>query len=203
MCGRQIALARGSLKTVICHDIASGWNDLLIHRELLLWSMAYDEKAEGLRSLAFIFRSSRTMSEKLFERYMWERIQSLSDKDNWLGQTADSEVSGDPDDPHFALSFGGRAYFVVGLHPSASRPARRFERPVLVFNLHDQFERLRSEQRYERMRLTIMERDRKLAGDVNPMLMRHGEKSAAAQYSGRLVGEDWVCPFNDPRERPK
>ena len=201
--GAKSALARGTLKTVICHDLTSGWDDLPIHRELLRWSKAYDEDPDGLRSLAFVFRRSRAMSERVFEEHMWARIQSLSDKDTWLGQGADKDVSSDPDDPHFALSFGGRAYFVVGLHPAASRPARQFERPVMVFNLHDQFEKLRKEQRYERMRETILDRDRKLAGDVNPMLTRHGDKSAAAQYSGRMVDDDWACPFSDPREQTK
>ena len=108
-------------------------------------------------------------------------------------------VSADPEDPHFSLSFGGEAFFVVGLHPRASRAARRFPRPTLVFNLHDQFERLRVEGRYERMRERIIERDVALAGSANPMLARHGEASEARQYSGRLVDEDWQCPFRDPR----
>jgi FPC/CPF motif-containing protein YcgG len=109
-------------------------------------------------------------------------------------------VSADPADPNFSLSFGGEAFFVVGLHPGASRPARRFPKPTLVFNIHDQFERLRSEGRYETMRKRILERDKALAGDINPMLARHGEASEAAQYSGRLVGEEWACPFRDKRK---
>ena len=130
---------------------------------------------------------------------MWQRIQSFADKDAWLGQAYDHRVSADPQDPHFSLSFGGEAFFVVGLHPNASRPARRFPQPTLVFNLHDQFEKLREEGRYERMREKILARDEALAGDTNPMLGRHGETSEAAQYSGRLVGADWQCPFHDPR----
>ena len=59
---------------------------------------------------------------------------------------------------------------MVGLHPGASRPARRFDRPALVFNLHDQFEQLRANGMYDKMRSTILARDVKLAGDVNPML---------------------------------
>src|SRR5690606_17759944 len=106
----------------------------------------------------------------------------------------------DPEDPHFSLSFGNEAFFVVGLHPGASRPARRFRRPAMVFNLHDQFEPLRSEGRYERMSEVILERDEKLAGSRNPMLARHGTVSEARQYSGRKVSEDWSCPFRDPRE---
>jgi FPC/CPF motif-containing protein YcgG len=78
-------------------------------------------------------------------------------------------------------------------------PARRFPNPTLVFNLHDQFERLREEGRYEKMREKILTRDKEIAGDINPMLARHGEASEARQYSGRQVGPEWKCPFKDPR----
>ena len=105
-------------------------------------------------------------------------------------------MSSDPDDPHFSLSFGGEAFFVVGIHPNASRPARRFAKPALVFNLHDQFERLRAEGRYEGMREKILVRDEALAGSRNPMLERHGAASEARQYSGRVVDEGWACPFH-------
>ena len=63
-----------------------------------------------------------------------------------------------------------------------------------------QYERLREQGRYERMRETILQRDRDLAGDINPMLSRHGEASEARQYSGRAVeDEDWKPPFEDKR----
>ena len=136
------------------------------------------------------------MDEAAFERAVWARIQSLSDKDVWLGQDWDSRVSSDPDDPHFSLSFGGEAFFVVGLHPHASRPARRFPRPAMIFNLHDQFEILRAQGKYETMREKIMVRDEALAGSRNPMLARHGEMSEARQYSGRVVEAGWRCPFH-------
>ena len=139
------------------------------------------------------------MTEAAFEAALWQRLQSFADKDHWLGQRFDDAVSPDPQDPHFSLSFGGEAYFAVGLHPNASRPARRFAHPAIVFNLHAQFERLREEGRFERMRDRIMARDVALAGDANPMLADHGEASAARQFSGRSVDETWACPFRDPR----
>jgi FPC/CPF motif-containing protein YcgG len=197
--GAKSALARGTLKVLACRDLTSGWDDLRIHSELIDWAHAYSRDRTGLRSLAVTFDGPDDLAEEAFEAAMWQRIQSFADKDEWRGQPYAATVSSDPEDPHFSLSFGGEAFFVVGLHPNASRPARRFPRPVLVFNLHDQFERLREEGRYERMRETILERDRKLAGDVNPMLARHGEASEARQYSGRLVPSDWECPFRDPR----
>lgn len=197
--GAKSALSRGTLKTVACWSIVSAWDDVQIHRDLLAWAKDYRDDPGLFRSIAFVFAEPDDLSETQFEAALWERVQSLADKDAWLEQPYDERVSGDPDDPHFSLSFGGEAFFVVGLHPHASRPARRFAHPVLVFNLHDQFEQLRAEGRYERIRATILDRDLDLAGSVNPMLARHGEASEAAQYSGRAVGPDWQCPFRDPR----
>lgn len=198
--GAKAALATDSLAILVARDLASGWDDLRIHESLLEWSRDYERDPEDLRSLAIVFTGPRDLGEVDFERKMWERLQSLADKDEWRGQSYDDSVSPDPADPHFSLSFGGQAYFVVGLHPKASRPARRFAYPTLVFNLHDQFERLREDGRYSKIRRTVLERDRDLAGSINPMLQVHGEGSEARQYSGREVSDDWVCPFRDKRE---
>jgi uncharacterized protein len=198
--GAKSALAHGTLRTVVCWSIESGWDDVKMHRELVRWAHDYRKQPGLFRSLAFLFTAPvNALDEKRFEGALWERVQSLADKDAWLEQPYDSRVSSDPSDPHFSLSFGGEAFFVVGMHPHASRPARRFECPVLVFNLHDQFEMLRQAGKYEGMRDKILRRDESLAGSINPMLARHGETSEAAQYSGRLVDGEWKCPFSDPR----
>lgn len=197
--GAKSAAARGNLRIIEARDMTSAWNDLQIHRALIEWARDFRNAPEGLRSLAVLFDGPLHLCEQDFEAAMWARIQSFTDKDAWLGQPYDAAVSSDPDDAHFSLSFGGSAFFVVGLHPNSSRPARRFAKPALVFNLHDQFEELRMKGRYERMRDVIVERDVALAGFANPMLARHGEISEARQYSGRQVGTDWICPFRDPR----
>ena len=119
------------------------------------------------------------------------------------------EVSADPEDPHFAFSAGGTPFFIVGLHPQASREARRMPLPILVFNLHEQFEALREQGGFDRMRDAIRRRDEDLQGSVNPMVSDHGESSEARQYSGRKLEEDWEAPFEPdrmpcptPRRRP-
>ena len=198
--GAKSALARGSLLLINARNITASWNDLEIHRKLLEWSIAFGTNSSGLRSLAVIFDAPVRLSEREFEGALWQRIQSLSDEDHRRGYQVAPRFSGNPDDPHFSLSFGGKAYFVVGLHPEASRPARRFARPAMVFNLHDQFVRLREEGGYERMRETILARDEAFAGSANPMIARHGEVSEARQYSGRLIEGAWQCPFQDPRK---
>ena len=199
--GAKSALATNNLEIVTAWRLTSAWNDVAIHDRLLEWSDDYEADPSGFRSLTVVFEGPTKLSEEEFEAAMWERLQSLADKDKWRGQSYCENVSSDPDDPHFSLSFGRQAYFVVGLHPNASRLARRIPIPILVFNLHDQFQKLRANQRYERMRETILKRDEALDGTINPMLARHGEASEAKQYSGRFVEPDWQCPFYDPRAR--
>jgi FPC/CPF motif-containing protein YcgG len=193
--GAKAALAGGRLEVLACDRIDSAWDDLRIHDGLLSWAQAYRAAPGLFRSFAVIFEGPEDLTEPAFEQALWDRVQSLSDKDVWRGQHYDDRVSADPDDPHFSLSFGGEAFFVVGLHQRSSRPARRFARPAMIFNLHDQFEELRKAGKYEGMREKIMTRDEALAGSRNPMLARHGDASEARQYSGRAVGEAWRCPF--------
>lgn len=197
--GAKAAMARGTLRIVPCWSVASAWDDVKIHRELLDWAYEYRRDPGLFRSIAFIFAGPAPDSEEAFEAALWDRLQSLAEKDAWAEQPYDARVSPDPENPHFSLSFGGEAFFAVGLHPHASRPARRFRHPVIVLNLHDQFERLRAEGRYEGIRAKIIARDVAAAGSANPMLARHGASSEAVQYSGRVVGEEWRCPFHDPR----
>jgi FPC/CPF motif-containing protein YcgG len=199
--GAKSALAKGTLHVLVARDIRSNWDDRRIYEGITHVIREYNANRALFQSFAVIFENPLDMDESTFESFLWARAESLTNKDTWLGTPRDDRVSSDPSNPHFSLSFGEEAFFIVGLHPRASRPARRFERPVLVFNLHDQFEQLREEGRYERMRATIIERDVALAGSANPMLARHGTISEARQYSGRDVAEPgWVCPFN-PVER--
>lgn len=193
--GAKSALGRGRMRFVVGKEITSAWDDLRIYPNLLALARDYRAEPALFQSLVVLFERDGGLDEAAYERNLWARLQSLSEKDEWLGQAPDPRVSDDPDDPHFSLSFGGEAFFVVGLHPRASRPARRFERPALVFNLHDQFERLRAQGRYEKLREAIIGRDVALAGTPNPMLARHGTVSEARQYSGRQVGPEWTCPF--------
>ena len=199
--GAKAALNREGMRFVVAHDFRSAWDDLRILPALLGLSKHYRAMPRLFQALAVVFEFGAPDNEEEFERVLWERLRSLTDKDEWLGQSPDDRVAHDPDDPHFAMSFGGEAFFVVGLHPKASRLARRFDFPAMVFNLHDQFEQLREAGRYDKLRATIISRDVQLAGSVNPMLSPHGVLSAARQYSGRAVEDGWRCPFSG-RGRP-
>jgi FPC/CPF motif-containing protein YcgG len=151
---------------------------------------------EGFASFVAVFRGPVLHDEGHFEALLWAHLRAVhaADEEPWA-----PGVSADPQDAHFAFSAGGTAYFVVGLHPQASRDARRAAVPTLVFNLHEQFEALRASGGFERMRDRIRARDEQLQGSVNPMVRDHGESSEARQYAGRVVGDAWVAPFEpDP-----
>jgi FPC/CPF motif-containing protein YcgG len=145
-------------------------------------------------TFAAVFSEPRPATEIEFEQLLWRQLRALreheADKCAW-----DPTVSADPADPHFSFSFGGRALYVIGMHPTSSRDARRFPWPTLVFNPHVQFERLRADGKWQRMQETIRHRDRELQGTINPMLSDFGEQSEARQYSGRAVDADWQAPF--------
>ena len=154
------------------------------------------DRSAGFASLVAVFRAAEIADEAEFETLLWRQLELLHEADR---QPWDPRVSDDPQNPHFAFSVGGTAFFVVGLHPQSSRIARRTPLPTLVFNLHEQFEELRASDRYARMRDTIRRRDTQLQGSVNPMVADHGRSSEARQYSGRQVPEDWSPPasFDD------
>lgn len=149
-------------------------------------------QSDDFRSFMVTFRGPVPAGEADFETRLYRILQGMHDADEepWA-----PGVATDPTDPHFAFSAGGHAYFIVGMHPAASRVARRAPLPTLVFNAHDQFERLREEGRFEGMRETIRRRDEELQGSVNPMAADHGETSEALQYSGRRHDPDWEPPL--------
>lgn len=193
--GAKSALGRQRMQFLTVGDICCPRDDAAIYENLRDFAQAYQAAPGPFQSFVIIFNTAETLTEEQFEAAMWRRIQSLEALDAKAGHSYDPRVSPDVNDKNFSLSFAGEAFFVIGLHPSASRLARQFDMPVMVFNAHDQFETLRTEGRYETLRESIIRRDVALAGVPNPMLARFGETSEASQYSGRHVGDDWQCPF--------
>lgn len=179
--GAKSALAQGSLGNETAGLITGGADDQRFHDGLEQWSEACSAAPRGFRSLAVVFSGPGALTQKAFEVALWDRLGSLIAKDGGRGNEYDPTVSNDPSDPHFALSFGGKPYFAVGLHTHASRKARRTPYPTIVFNLHDQFDRLRKEQRYERLSEVILAQDEAYDGKPNPMghAPRRCKRSAA------------------------
>jgi FPC/CPF motif-containing protein YcgG len=147
-----------------------------------------------------LFPDTPKLREIAFEKHLWALLQSLHEADcaEW-----DPHASKDPKEAKFAMSVGGSAYFIVGLHPGSSRLARRAPMAAVAFNPHEQFRRLKKDGLYARLKEAIRDRDIHLQGKTNPMLAEHGDVSEAAQYSGREVLADWKCPFQPRHEMPR
>ena len=162
-----------------------------------LYTFIQERPGMGSQFTSFmaIFESPSPENELEFEQLLWGQLRLL-DKQNKQFFSWNKEVSANPESPDFSFSFGGQAFFVIGMHPKASRLARRFPFPMLVFNPHGQFEALKEQGLYTGMKEQIRKRDKALQGTVNPMVEDFGAASEARQYAGRKVGSSWKCPFN-------
>ena len=190
--GAKSVFRRGSVAHVVLDDMA----DPDVPAQLLERLQAFAAEIEGeggFHSFIATFREPLPTSEAAFESSLFGLLQRLHDADD---QSWADGVGSDPNDPHFAFSAGGSAYFIVGLHPAASRVARRAPLPTLVFNPHEQFEELRAEGRFDGMRTTIRRRDENLQGSINPMVADHGDSTEALQYSGRRHPAGWEPPLD-------
>jgi len=163
-----------------------------------LYASLRQPHADGYWSHVALFPDEVVTDERDFETRLWTHLQRMHEHDAALHEW-DPAVSADPQDARFSFSIGGRAWYVIGLHPRASRLARRHDSVALVFNPHAQFDDLRTRGKYSTVRNLIRQRDVRLQGSVNPMLADHGEASEARQYSGRAVPEGWRCPFHAAR----
>src|SRR3954454_17960247 len=139
--GAKSALSRGQIRIVVARDLTSGWDDLRIYPALLAFVSRYRREPGLFRSFAVIFEGPTALSEAAFERHLWARLQSLSDKDAWLALPYDARMRADPDGARFGLDLGGEGFVVGGPHAARSRKARRFAAPPVGFNLHDQIAR--------------------------------------------------------------
>ena len=193
--GAKSAVRRGGYRFGLYDSLGSPGTTAGLARDL--FEFVEDQPLLESEFTTFVasFRGPVTADEGQFEGLLWAQLQRLHEEDR-QHHPWDPAVNADPEDSNFAFSFAGRAFFVVGLHPGASRFARRFAWPTLVFNAHEQFQKLREEGRFGRLREVIRARELILQGELNPNLSDFGEFPEARQYSGRPVEEGWRCPFH-------
>lgn len=188
--GLYPALGSMQASLAVCHDLYEFSHEFKPLRS----QQQAGQQAQQFTTFIAAFDAPGLMDEVTFERLLWRQLQQMHGIDarhfEW-----DEAVARDPQDPDFSFSIGGRAYFVVGMHPGASRRARRTAQPILVFNPHDQFEALRQAGKFEPLQRAIRERDLAHQGSLNPVLSAFGQQAESRQYSGRAVPAQWQCPF--------
>lgn len=193
--GGKSAFRQGTYRFGLYPELGSRESAAGLARDLFTFVEEIPSFGDSFSSYVASFSGPHPADEAAFEQLLWQTLQALHDLDaphhRW-----DPAVSADPTDPAFSFSFGGVAFFVIGIHAASSRVARRFAWPTLIFNPHRQFDDLRQEGDFDRFRQVIRRGEMRLQGDANPMLADFGTRSEAMQYSGRRVSAAWKCPFH-------
>ena len=192
--GAKSAIRRGTYRLGVYESLDDPAGSEGLARDLYAFATERRGFESDFTTYVAVFRDRLFPDEAAFERALWSQLQRLHDLDATY-HPWDSRVSDDPADPKFSFSIAGNAFFVVGMHPNASRTARRFPWPALVFNAHEQFEHLRDEGRFAGLQSRIRARELELDGAINPNLAEYGYHSEARQYSGRPTADTWTCPF--------
>jgi FPC/CPF motif-containing protein YcgG len=198
--GAKAAFNDEAFGIAIYRELASPESTAGLGRDLCHFAQSEIVTQNEFATFIAVFHNPSNVSEAEFEQLLWQQLDQLRRVDAAHFQW-DARVQSDPSDPEFSFSFAGRAFYVLGMHAHSSRVTRRFPWPVLVFNPHEQFERLRRDGKWKRMQRTIRDREVALQGSINPMLSDFGRQSEARQYSGRAVSDDWTpptagkCPF--------
>jgi FPC/CPF motif-containing protein YcgG len=110
----------------------------------------------------------------------------------------DEGATSDPNEPNFGFHVAGHAFFIVGVHPGASRASRRFVRPAIAFNSLMQFMLLGD--KFFSMQDAIRKRESTNNGSVNPSFTTYEYQMPSRHFAGRMTEEDWKCPFSSRHE---
>lgn len=193
--GAQAAANGKSLSVGIFKKMNDGDTPKELAYGLLEYLIGLKNSPSNYLTYVAVFPFDSFDSEEAFENGIWRLITELHELDrehfDWS-----PKVGSDPSKKNFSFSFGGKGFFLVGMHPGSSRKARRFKYPTIAFNLHEQFENLRKKGRYEVMKKATRNNELQFDGSINPMLNDFGKGLEAPQYSGRHVAKDWKCPFS-------
>ncbi len=145
-------------------------------------------------SFVAIFRQQPPSSHEQFAEQLYQHLSLLCehDKADW-----DPHYSSDPENPLFAFSFAGKAFFVVGFNPHSPNLIRRFAYPALVFNPEDQIERLVREGKFDDWVKHIRQNIMNLQGNLPDYLPAdpHLKQSEVKVYAGGVPKES-RCPFH-------
>lgn len=178
------------------YDVLGGNDDArLLALDLAEFTAATDWTARTFTSFIATFDQPRGVDEERFEKLLWQHLQLLHEADADRYAWAPG-CSSDPQSGEFRFSVAGHPYFVIGLHEKHRRYGRRPPFPMLAFNSHVQFDRIKVAGMWDRLAAKIRKQDIALQGDINPNLLEYEQLPETRRYSGTPKPADWQCPFS-------
>jgi FPC/CPF motif-containing protein YcgG/predicted heme/steroid binding protein len=169
------------------NTLASDLSNFLLE-QAEIWKSS-NNKDRMLTTFVACFKQEE-FSEQQFEFDLFTQLEHLHSLDNHdYSNKKNTTIF-----PH-SFNFGGRSFFIAGLHSNSSRRARRFTYPTLVFNALDQFEMM--EESYSEIHRMNCKRESVFDWDnnYNPMIDLIPRLGACVAFSGRQIDpETWTCP---------
>ena len=159
---------------------------------------------QGTKFVTFAasFREPNIESQMEGAEYFYTLLKNLHNIDRQhFAWDPNPNVSDDIANPDFSFSVGGNSFFMPFLYEYSGSKSRRSMIPMVVFNAHIIFDKLRSikfnrnggeTNAYEQLETII--RDRQTWG-VHPNLGEHGEVNEFVQYA--LVDPDDASQAKD------
>lgn len=155
---------------------------------------SFKKNPSRLSSFVLVLEN-QDLSFEGFEKKFWKFLEEINAHDKKL-YPADPRVSADPRNDQFSFSLKSEAFFIIALHPHSPRKARRFPYPAIVFNPHQQFENMRRNGVFHKVRDMIRLKDKILQGSINPMLTDFGTRSEVFQYLGKIYSPNDPLPLH-------
>ena len=190
----KAALSLAHVQCMVACDLSQSDWDGEILEFLYRFVDHYRTAAQPYHSACIIFPGPALLQEEMFDELLWARLNALASLDREMFPH-DPRVDSYPHSTRFSFSIKQEAFFIIGLNPLSKRKSRAFMYPAIVFNPHQEFERLRRIKKYDHMKGTVRKRDILFSGSVNPMLTDFGEESEVFQYTGIQHKPGWVCPL--------
>lgn len=166
-----------------------------LREDLLTYLEEYKKNRSEFFTFWAVFDDLEILNEDEFEKSLWQELSALTSVETQT-KDYDPRFSQNPEDKNFCFSIGGKAFFVVGLHPQSSRRSRQFPWPTLIFNVFEQFDQLAQQGKYQPMIQINRQRDLRFQGSANPMALEHNDDWEAIQFSGKKNPPTWKCPFH-------
>lgn len=79
--GAEFALSKRQMRIMVARDITSAWDNIRIQPALPAFAARHRRQPNLFQSFAVVFEGPGILDVEGLERHLWERVQSLSDKD--------------------------------------------------------------------------------------------------------------------------
>lgn len=146
--------------------------------------------------LTFIlmFKELRRWTKGSFRKHFWKFLKNISQLQDKYYPYAKG-YSPVLKDKNFSFSFGEVANYIAAFFADSPRVTRRFAYTALIFNPHDQFNKLKESGKFVSFQKSVDIKDHRLQGSNNESLTDFGEQSEWPQYDS--IDGSSGCPINN------